>query len=274
LKEAKRHDFVFELKPLPNADSVAVIPLLKNSLGSPRASKIRAMTLGLLLRNKARATVDRLFCSSSPHVCPVGDIDSGGWYINVSEPLRIIYCAGVGLDMSFEVALAKMADEPVLVFDPSPTGIATVEKSDISNIKFFPVGLAAHSGSIKFSLPIDAAEGSYSVVQDGVGTIRFDCYDLGTIMSTNGDSRIDLLKMDIEGFEFDIVNQLLDQRIPVRQLCVEFHSWLRPGQTLKTIARLRRAGYRLIHKKRGDYTFLLKKSRYVELQRLRNPQLS
>ncbi|MBB5345666.1 FkbM family methyltransferase [Tunturibacter empetritectus] len=230
------------------------------------------MALVLELRNKARATVDGFFCSSSPDIRPVGDIDSGGWYINVSEPLRVIYCAGVGLDMSFEVALAKMAAEPVLVFDPSPTGIATVEKSDITNIKFFPVGLAVHSGSIEFSLPKDAAEGSYSVVQDGVETIQFDCYDLGTIMSTNGDSYIDLLKMDIEGFEFDIVNQLLDQCIPVRQLCVEFHSWLRPGQTLKTIARLHRAGYRLIHKKRGDYTFLLDESRYAELQRSHSQQ--
>jgi FkbM family methyltransferase len=176
--------------------------------------------------------------------------------------------------MSFEVDLAKMALEPVLVFDPSPTGIATVAKSDTRNIKFFPVGLAAHSGSIEFSLPKDAAEGSYSVVQEGVETVSFECFDIETIMNKNGDSHIDLLKMDIEGFEFDIVNQLLDKRIPVRQLCVEFHSWLRPGQTLKTIARLHRAGYRLIHKKRGDYTFLLDESRYAELQRRHAQQLA
>jgi FkbM family methyltransferase len=232
------------------------------------------MTLVLRLRNKARATVDNLFCSSSPDIRPVGDLDSGGWCVSINGPLNVAYCAGVGLDMSFELELAKIALKPVLVFDPSPTGIDTVAKSDIQNIKFFPVGLAAHTGSIEFSLPKDAAEGSYSVVQDGIETIRFDCHDLATIMKTNGDSYIDLLKMDIEGFEFDIVNQLLDQRIPVRQLCVEFHPWLRPGETMKTIARLHRAGYRLIHKKRGDYTFLLKKERYAELQRLRNPQLS
>jgi hypothetical protein len=40
--------------------------------------------------------------------------------------------------------------------------------------------------------------------------VSFECYDLSTIMSRNGDSHIDLLKMDIEGFEFDIVNQFLD----------------------------------------------------------------
>jgi FkbM family methyltransferase len=170
--------------------------------------------------------------------------------------------------MSLELELAKMASQPVLVFDPSPTGINTVAESDTRNLKFFPVGLAAHAGPVQFSLPVDPEEGSYSVVQDGVEVVSFECYDLPTIMSRNGDSSIDLLKMDIEGFEFDIVNQILDQNIAVRQLCVEFHRWLRPGATLKTVARLYRAGYRIIYNQYGDSTFLLKESRYAELARV------
>jgi FkbM family methyltransferase len=154
---------------------------------------------------------------------------------------------------------------PVLVFDPSPTGIATVDASDTRNLQFFPLGLAAHTGTLQFSVPKRATEGSYSIVQDGLDVVSFDCVDLPTIMSRNGDSSIDLLKMDIEGFEYDIIHQFLDERIPIRQLCVEFHDWLRPGQTRKTILRLYRAGYRIIHKHRGDHTFLLKESRYAEL---------
>jgi hypothetical protein len=84
-------------------------------------------------------------------------------------------------------------------------------------------------------------------------------------MDHNGDTVIDLLKMDIEGFEYEIIDQFLDQRIPVRQLCVEFHPWLMPGRTLKTIARLYRAGYRIIYKHRGDHTFLLKEDRFRDL---------
>jgi len=91
---------------------------------------------------------------------------------------------------------------------------------------------------------------------------------LATIMSRNGDSHIDLLKMDIEGFEFDIVNQFLDQKIPVRQLCVEFHRWFRPGETLRTIARLYLHGYRIIYKRYGDFTFVLNQSRFAELARV------
>lgn len=215
-------------------------------------------------RGKARVAVDSVFCSSSPDIRLVGD-EHSGWVIHLTSPPPVAYCAGVGQGMSFELELAKMMPRPVLVFDPSPTGISTVAASDTRNLQFFPVGLAAHTGTLQFSVPKDPGEGSYSVVQDGVDVVSFDCYDLPAIMRKNGDSSIDLLKMDIEGFEYDIIDQFLDQRIPIRQLCVEFHSWLRPGQTRKTILKLYRAGYRIIHKRRGDHTFLLKESRYAKL---------
>jgi FkbM family methyltransferase len=223
-------------------------------------------------RSKARSAVDQLFCTSSPDIKRVGDAHSG-WVINVNPPPQTAYCAGVGQGMTLELELARMMQKPVLVFDPSPTGINTVSKSDARNLHFFPVGLAANAGWVKFSLPKVAGEGSYSVIQDGLDTVCFECYNLSTIMSRNGDLCIDLLKMDIEGFEYDIVNQFLDQKVPVRQLCVEFHAWLGPNQTLKTIARLYKAGYRIIHKHRGDYTFLLNQSRYTELKRNRNSRL-
>jgi hypothetical protein len=124
------------------------------------------MGLESWLRGKARSTVDGLFCSSSPEVQRVGDRDSG-WVMNTTPQLAVCYCAGVGKGMSFELALARIAAKPVLVFDPSPTGIATVEKSDTFNLKFFPVGLAADAGVVEFSLPLDPGEGSYSVGPSG-----------------------------------------------------------------------------------------------------------
>jgi FkbM family methyltransferase len=216
------------------------------------------VSIKLRLRNKLRALVDGFLCTKSPHIQRVGDQDSG-WFIDTRLPVRVVYCAGVGKGMSLELELAKMASQPVLVFDPSPTGISTVAESDTQNMKFYPLGLAAHAGLVQFSVPVLPEEGSYSVVQDGVDVVSFECDDLPTIMSRNGDSTIDILKMDIEGFEYDVINRMIDERIPVRQLCVEFHPWLRPGQTYKTIARLYKAGYRLIHKTRGDHTFIQKR---------------
>lgn len=217
------------------------------------------------VRSKARIAVDQLFCAHCADIKLVGD-EQSGWFIHIDPVPQVAYCAGVGQGMTFELELAKMMQRPVLVFDPSPTGIETVSKSDTRNMQFFPVGLSANGGWIEFSLPRVAGEGSYSIVQEGIETVCFECYSLSTIMSRNGDSCIDLLKMDIEGFEYDIVNQLLDQHISVRQMCVEFHAWLRPHQTFRTIARLYKAGYRIIHKRRSDYTFLLKESRHTETE--------
>ena len=212
------------------------------------------------LRSKARRTVDGFFCSSSPNVKRIGDADSG-WVIHTNPMPKVSYCAGVGKGMSFETELAKITGGCVLVFDPSPTGITTVGRSDTSKLKFYPVGMAKETAVYEFSLPEDPEEGSYSVPKEGVEKTTFECWSLETIMRKHGHSRIDLLKMDIEGFEYDIIDAFLEKGIPIRQICVEFHPWLRPGRTWKTIRKLQRAGYRIVHKHRGDHTFVLKSGR-------------
>lgn len=162
--------------------------------------------------------------------------------------------------MSFEIELARISQGCVLVFDPSPTGINTVEHIDTSNLTFYPVGMAAKTALYEFSLPENPQEGSYSVAREGLEKTTFECWSLETIMEKHGHSSIDLLKMDIEGFEYDIIDCFLEKSIPIRQICVEFHPWLKPARTLKTIGKLHRAGYRIIHKHRGDHTFLRSES--------------
>jgi FkbM family methyltransferase len=237
--------------------------LIANALDEGRNRK-SVMTLNGWLRHRARVTVDRIFCSSSADVQRVGDIDSG-WVIKKSPAPVVVYCAGVGQGVSFELELAKTCPRPILVFDPSPTGMTTMAESDTHNIRFFPIGLAAKTGVIEFSLTEYVGQVSRSTSKSGFGKVSFDCWNLPTVMDNNGDTVIDLLKMDIEGFEYEIIDQFLDQRIPIRQLCVEFHPWLMPGRTFKTIARLYRAGYRIIYKHRGDHTFLLKEDRFSDL---------
>jgi FkbM family methyltransferase len=230
------------------------------------------MSLNRWLRNKARFVVDQIFCSWSADVQRVGNVHSG-WVIKQGLDPLVIYCAGVGQGISFELELAKTSRRSILVFDPSPRGLATMAEIDARNIEFFPVGLAAKTGAVEFSLTRQDGEVSRSVSDNGFGKASFDCWDLATVMNRNGDAVIDLLKMDIEGFEYEIIDQFLEQGIPVRQLCVEFHPWLAPGRTFgrtwKTIAKLYRAGYRIIYKHRGDHTFVLKESRFKELVEIR-----
>lgn len=197
----------------------------------------------------------------------LGIENGGGWVINTKNPPSIAYCAGVGLNMSFELELAKITSQPVLVFDPSPTGIKTAAESDTTNIHFLPVGLAAEDGIIEFSVPKRPTEGSYSIPIEGVERVTFHCNKVSTVMAENGHAALDLLKMDVEGFEYEVIDQILSEHVPIRQICVEFHPSLKPGQTSQMISRLRKAGYKIVHKNRGDHTFLLGDTRYQQLLR-------
>ena len=91
-------------------------------------------------------------------------------------------------------------------------------------------------------------------------------YRLGTILKMLGHSCIDLLKMDIEGAEYDVLADLLTQRIPVKQILVEFHHrWPQIGvdKTRQAIHALNAAGYKIFSVSPGgeEYSFL-----YLSLQ--------
>ena len=78
-------------------------------------------------------------------------------------------------------------------------------------------------------------------------------------MKERGHTRIDLLKMDIEGFEYEIIEDVLRNSIDIRQICVEFHHFFKNIgflDTARAILNLKRSGYSLIYKTRFDYTFL------------------
>jgi hypothetical protein len=64
-------------------------------------------------------------------------------------------------------------------------------------------------------------------------------------MQVQGHSRIDLLKMDIEGAEYVVIDEIVGEKIPVRQLLVEFHhrlSSVGTGKTKRALALLEQHG--------------------------------
>jgi hypothetical protein len=74
-------------------------------------------------------------------------------------------------------------------------------------------------------------------------------------------SRIDVLKMDIEGAEYEVLTDFLASRVPVQQLLVEFHHrWRDVGldRTRSAIQDLNGAGFRIFHVSASgeEYSFL------------------
>ena len=79
--------------------------------------------------------------------------------------------------------------------------------------------------------------------------IDVPAYSLPTIATKLGHQKIDLLKMDIEGAEYEVLDGLLDSPVKPTQLLVEFHHRFVPDglqRTYDVIDRLREAGYRII----------------------------
>jgi FkbM family methyltransferase len=184
------------------------------------------------------------------------------WIIN-PEGLNkdsIIYSAGAGRDISFEQALVKRFGCKVYLYDPSPTARETMDaqKERLQGIIFQPTGLAAESRDFTFSSPVNPQEGSFTIQREGTKTITLPCSTIQALMERNGHDHIDLLKMDIEGFEYAVIDQLLRQRLPVRQICVEYHHWtglFSRWDTIRSVVRLHFAGYRLLHEEGWNHTF-------------------
>lgn len=101
-------------------------------------------------------------------------------------------------------------------------------------------------------------EGSFTVAFKSDVFVEFQCKYLSFLMKERGHLRIDLLKIDIEGFEYVVIDDIINKSIDIRQIFVEFHHFIKGINILKTInaiARLKTAGYIMIYKTRFDYTF-------------------
>jgi hypothetical protein len=66
-------------------------------------------------------------------------------------------------------------------------------------------------------------------------------------MHEHGHTRIDLLKLDVEGAEYDVLDAMLADDLEVRILCVEFHKDPSIDPMSSMTRRLAAAGYDAFH---------------------------
>ncbi|RWO92684.1 FkbM family methyltransferase [Mesorhizobium sp.] len=155
--------------------------------------------------------------------------DYGGWDVvgQILSRGSIVYSFGVGEDASFDVALIQRFGMDVHAFDPTPRAVDWVRGQTLPlQFKLYEYGLADFDGKMLFSPPENPEHVSHSVLERSLGdaqAISLPVKRLTTIMRELGHSRIDLLKMDIEGAEYSVVEDLGRSEIRPKQLLVEFH---------------------------------------------------
>jgi len=233
---------------------------------SDYGSMVRNSVLPLLpasLRQCLRRSVDSLYCRPIANKVCLGIADQWHVCLGTLSADSIVYSVGVGRGITFELALVKRIGCKIELFDPSPTAITTMMQPENQhpNIEFHKLGFSAAPGLAAFALPHDPAEGSFFIVdpESPMAALRFPVSDLATIMREHGNTHIDLLKMDIEGAEYDVIDQICREGISVSQLCVELHPHMSAKakqRTKNSLTMLRKAGFRLVHKARMDHTFL------------------
>ena len=185
-------------------------------------------------------------------------IKDGGWWFT-PEGLNadsIVYSLGVGDDIDFDLSLIEKYGVEVHAFDPTPSSIDMLDRRDLpQRFAFHPWAVTATDGSLTF-YPRLRKDGTKSEVmytmiaeeQTVDDAIEVPAYSLSTISDKLGHEQIDLMKMDIEGAEYEVLDGLLESPIQPTQLLVEFHHRF-PGigleKTAEVIERLRAAGYKV-----------------------------
>lgn len=174
---------------------------------------------------------------------------------NSLDARSIVYSFGVGEDASFDLDLIERYGCRVHAFDPTERSIAWA-KANIDHLLWtlHPVGIAASDGEAEFTGPMNQT--SISLFRPGnSGTrrrpsTRLAVRSLPSIMAELSHERIDLLKMDIEGFEYEVIRSMLKTDIRPAQIAVEFHHRMYgypSSATNDAVIALRQYGYFLFH---------------------------
>lgn len=165
----------------------------------------------------------------------------GGFYI-VPELLNkdsIVYSFGIGEDASFDLDVIENHGCRVFAYDPTPKSIEWVSHLELpDNFHFQPCGISAQNGESIFYLPKNKSHvsGSLSLTSntDEKERISVPVFRLKTLMDNNQHDHISVLKMDIEGAEYEVLEDIIHSGLNVEQVLVEFHHRFLSNGIVKT----------------------------------------
>lgn len=103
--------------------------------------------------------------------------DYGGWWVPTEglDTSSVCYCAGVGEDISFDLALMDRFGCHVLAIDPTPRAAAHVERIGTpAGFELLPVGLAGSERVARFYAPQNPEHVSHSMLNLQKTDVFFD----------------------------------------------------------------------------------------------------
>lgn len=214
----------------------------------------------------------------------------GGWGVPKDCNLNkdsIVYCAGVGEDISFDLLLHNKYKSNMILIDPTTRAKRYYEKvleyfkegkhkedlgktylgdfdfmPDFDKFVFIDKGLWNSETELKFYKQSNPAYVSQTFIEN----MYSDVYDIvktttvKDIMDTLGHTHIDLIKMDIEGAEIVVIEDMIANSIFPQYLLVEFDLKDKQrdhlGLTEKLIVELEMHNYTIYFRDQANVCFI------------------
>ena len=228
----------------------------------------------------------RLGWQNSRHLLPVEPEVAIVWepmggrdyalYLPSLGPRSVAYSGGIGINIDFEQALIKRIGLTVHAFDPTPLADQFLETQNLPpQFVFHPIAIGDRNGRCAFMASSRTGkaetEGTLLAVNTPASELIVPVQTIPTIMSQLHHDHLDVLKMDIEGGEYGVLDDMLQAGVNPVQLTLEFHPYLlnlSEGKpvgcpdgwvtTAACIERLRDQGYRIffISERGREYSFI------------------
>jgi len=201
------------------------------------------------------------------------------WFIpkHLLNSNSLCYLAGAGENITFDTQIVEKYGCKVYIFDPTPRAkqhynilcesikngkILKVDKNEfyklslknLEKIEFLEIGLWEFQDIIKFYKPSNPNYVSHSILnlQKTSDFIEAPVDRLSNLMKKLKHKEIDLLKLDIEGAEYKVIDTIIADKLTINAICIEFDEIHSPADNkylsriLACIAKLRKAGYEIV----------------------------
>lgn len=156
--------------------------------------------------------------------------DACGWNIAQSSLSNksVVVDIGLGEDISFSKSIIEKYGLTVHGFDPTPRAINYIKTLNQQHLILYEYGIGTKRGIAKFYLPNNQNHVSGSIIREqhlGLNEVQVNLVTIGDIFGILNCTKIDLLKLDIEGAEYDLFesHEFKEYSEHIGMICIEFH---------------------------------------------------
>ncbi len=226
------------------------VSLASDSVGRRSVfAKLRPAKVSSAVRRRwFESQVPRLALREIPGIVDLGS-SYGGWAVpgDPIQPSWICYLVGAGGDVSFDLDLVHRYGVTSRSFEAVEDYVVRAREQAGEEPRFSAhhAAIAAVDGPIRMQVTHDPGSLSVSAAKlyDSHRFIELPGRSLPSLMNEFGDAQIDLLKIDIEGSEYEVMPTIDLRALGVKVFAIQLHHTGSVGEARRLIAGLREQGY-------------------------------